>query len=454
MLSAIKNLLRPLIPTWMLNIYHVKMGIIAAVVYGFPSRRLKVIGITGTNGKTTTAHLVTKIFERAGNKVAMATTISLQIGTTAVKNNQKMTTMSPFALQRFLRSAVKAGCNVAVIEVTSHSLLQHRVWGIRFDSVALTNITHDHLDYHPTFNDYKHAKMLLFSRSPRVAVINGDDPSASDFVTLPAGERYIYSLTHVPSDVIKKAGSGTTHEIVARKIIASPRETMFTAVTPTGQIVIDNKLPGKFNVSNTLTAVGIGVGNGIRLDDIRDGIEAVTQVRGRMERVECGQPFTVIIDYAHTPDAFEKVFDAIAPIVRKRVIAVHGATGARDTTKRPILGAISGRLADIVVITNEDPYREDPLAIMKEVAAGVPKGAPKGKPKIENENVFLIEDRRAAIKKALELAEPRDVVLILGKGAEEVMAVGDPKADHGYKLIPWNEREIVKEELGKVTRSK
>lgn len=452
MFVKLKNLLRPLVPAWMLNIYHLKMGILAAVMYGFPSRRLKVIGITGTNGKTTTAHLVTKIFERAGNKVAMATTISLQIGAITVKNNQKMTTMSPFALQRFLRNAVRAGCNVAVIEVTSHALLQHRVWGIRFDSVALTNITHDHLDYHPTFGDYKHAKMLLFGRSPRVAVINGDDPSASDFAALPAGERFIYSLTHVPADVIKKAGSGTTNEIVARKIIASPRETMFTAVTPVGQIVIDNKLPGKFNVSNTLTAVGIGVGNGIRLDDIRDGIEAVTQVRGRMERIECGQPFSVIIDYAHTPDAFEKVFDAIAPIVRKRVIAVHGATGARDTTKRPILGAISGRLADIVIITNEDPYHEDPLAIIKEVAAGVPKGAPKGKPKIENNNLFLIENRRAAIKKALELAEPRDVVLILGKGAEEVMAVGDPKADHGYKLIPWNEWEIVKDELSKLQK--
>ena len=182
-----------------------------------------------------------------------------------------------------------------------------------------------------------------------------------------------------------------------------------------------------------------------------------------MERIDEGQNFTVIIDYAHTPDAFEKVFDAIAPIVRARVITVHGATGARDKTKRPILGAISARHSDIVIITNEDPYHENPQTIMDEIKKGVDFRTENSKLKTQNqniklktegENLFLVEDRREAIAKALELAKEKDIVLILGKGAEEVMAVGDPKSDHGYKLIPWNEREIVKDELKNLTNPK
>jgi len=468
MITTIKNLLRPIIPAWMLNIYHLKMGILAVFWYGLPSRKIKVIGITGTNGKTTTAHLVNSIFKKAGYKTAVATTIDFEIAGKTQKNNNKMTTMSPFAMQKFLREAKNAGCKVAIIEVTSHALLQHRLWGIKFDTVALTNITHDHLDYHKNFNEYKYAKMLLFVNNPRVSVVNLDDPSAPDFAKLKASKKYLYSVNSKSIRDNSGSNSGLIGELYTRKIIASPREVMFTAVTPIGEVVIDNQLPGKFNISNSLCAVGVALGSDIALETIRDGIEEIKLVRGRMEKVDEGQNFTVIIDYAHTPDAFEKVFDAIAPIVRARVITVHGATGARDKTKRPILGTISARHSDILIITNEDPYHEPPMTIMEEVKKGIPVSS-RAKPrdpsisvgmtksanyKVLNETLFLIEDRRLAIRTALELAEPRDVVLILGKGAEEVMAVADPKADHGYKLIPWNEREIVKEELNKVLRSK
>lgn len=463
----IKNFLRPLIPAWMLNTYHLKMGILAALWYGFPSRKIKVIGITGTNGKTTTCHLVNSIFKKAGYKTVIATTIDFEIDGKAEKNNQKMTTLSPFAVQKLLRKAKKAGCTVAIIEVTSHSLRQHRLWGIKFDSVALTNITHDHLDYHKDFNEYKYAKMLLFVNQPRVSVVNADDPSGPEFSKLNSDNKYLYSTTPNP----KKAHSWNGSFLGIRKVITTKREVMFTVVVENFESKIENQnkntqnilgikincqLIGKFNIANILCAVGIALGSGISPTDIHDGIEAIKTVRGRMEKIDEGQNFTVIIDYAHTPDAFEKVFNAIAPIVRARVITVHGATGARDKTKRPILGAISARHSDIVIITNEDPYHENPLTIMEEVKRGVDFRTESSKLKTNNhnlklktegENLFLIEDRRLAVRKALELAKEKDIVLILGKGAEEVMAVGDSKSDHGYKLIPWNEREIVREEL-------
>lgn len=470
MINQFKNFLRPLVPAWLLNIYHLKLGILACVWYGFSARRLKVIGITGTNGKTTTCHLVNSIFKTAGYTTAMATTIDFEIAGKITRNNQKMTTLSPFALQKFLRDAKRAGCQVAIIEVTSHALLQHRVWGIKFDTVALTNITHDHLDYHKNFNEYKYAKMLLFVNRPRISVVNLDDPSGAEFAKLKSNQKYLYSIASKNIRDDSKFNSNSIGELYTRKIIASPKEVMFTAVTPTGQIVIDNQLPGKFNISNSLCAVGIALGSDIKLETIRDGIEAVKAVRGRMEKIDPlrqsadggGQNFTVIIDYAHTPDAFEKVFDAIAPIVRKKVITVHGATGARDKTKRPILGAISSRHSDIVIITNEDPYHEPPMDIIKQVYDGAVRGQ-KNKSSLGSQvlagsqrpsPILIIEDRRLAIRKALELAQPGDIVLILGKGAEEVMAVADPHADHGYKLIPWNEREIVKDELIHLTKHK
>jgi UDP-N-acetylmuramyl-tripeptide synthetase len=454
MLASLKNKLRDKLPPKVIDTWHFSNGFLAALIYGYPTRKMKVIGITGTNGKTTTCHFTASIFSQAGYKVAMTTTIDFQIGAKIIKNNQKFTTLSPFSLQKFLNQARKAGCNVAILEVTSHALAQHRLHGIHFDTVAFTNITHDHLDYHKTFANYLAAKQLLFLNNPRVSVVNNDDPNALKFLQFPASKHYAYSLSQVSPEVDKVISLGAGGPIVARKIIASSKETMFTAVTPIGQIVIDNHLPGRFNISNALAAIGIGIGNDLNLNIIKAGIEKVHLVRGRMEKIDAGQPFTVVIDYAHTPDAFEKIFESIAPIARKNIIAVHGATGARDKTKRPILGAISGRFADIVIITNEDPYHENPQEIMKSVAAGVPQGAPKNKPKVIGENLFLIEDRREAIAKSLNLAQPGDVVLVLGKGAEEVMAIGDPKADHGFKLIPWNERKIVQEELEKLFNKK
>jgi UDP-N-acetylmuramoyl-L-alanyl-D-glutamate--2,6-diaminopimelate ligase len=446
MLTAIKNKLRDILPPSAIDTWHKANGVLAALLYGFPSRRMKVIGITGTNGKTTTAHFVSSIFQAAGLHIAMATTIDFQIGTKVWNNNQKQTTMSPFALQKFLRQARAAGCNTAVLEVTSHALVQHRLWSIVFDTVVFTNITHDHLDYHKTFEEYTAAKQRLFKQNPRVSVVNGDDPNVLAFLNFPAHKHFVFSLKQA-LDIKAKS---LYEPILARKVINGTRETMFTAITPNGQVVVNNQLPGRFNISNALAAIGVGIGSDIPLETIKIGIEKVAEVRGRMEKVNLGQDFTVILDYAHTPDAFEKIYEAIGPIARARIITVHGATGARDKTKRPILGALSGRFSDIVIVTNEDPYHEDPMSIIKVVADGVTRGTLQAKPKVLNETLFLIEDRREAIHKALAIAKKGDVVLILGKGAEEVMAVGDTKGNHGFKLIPWNEREIVKEELKKL----
>lgn len=435
---SIKNFFRPFAPAWLLDFYHLKLGILAAYCYGFPARKLKVIGITGTNGKTTTAYLTHAIFQEAGQKTALATTVAFAIGERFTRNNQKMTTLSPFALQAFLRQAVRAGCSRVVIEVTSHALVQHRVWGINFDTVALTNITHDHLDYHQTFADYRAAKLQLFQSLPRVSVSNLDDLSGALFAQQKANIALTYALD-------QKA------DITARKIIASTTKTEFTAILPEGQLTINLPLAGKFNLSNALAAVAIALGSDIPNRAIASALEKFSGVPGRMEQVKLGQDFEVIIDYAHTPDALEKIFAVLVPTCKGRIIHVFGATGTRDTTKRPILGAISGRQADISIVTDEDPYHEDPLAIIQQVAAGVPKGATRQKPKIKNETFFVQPDRRTAIASALALARRNDIVLITGKGHEQVMAVADSRANHGYKLIPWNERKIVQEELEKLT---
>jgi UDP-N-acetylmuramoyl-L-alanyl-D-glutamate--2,6-diaminopimelate ligase len=409
---------------------HKVRAMLAALFYGYPAKNLKVIGVTGTNGKTTACHFIASIFEEAGFKVAMATTIDFKIASKIIFNESKMTTLSPFFIQKFLRDAVNAGCQYAIIETTSHALKQHRVWGIKYHGAVLTNITHDHLDYHKNFKDYQDAKLSLFSSNLKFSVLNVDDESYGEFSKVIARKNLSYGIEN-------KA------DIAARKIMLEPNKTLITVVTPNGQVSMYINIPGKFNVYNALSAISVGIAEDLDLEIMKNAIEKVTLIPGRMEKVEAGQDFTIIVDFAHTPDGLQKIFEATRAMTKGKIIHVGGATGNRDKTKRPIMGSISGRWADVAIVTDEDPYDEDPKSIIDQVADGVIRGATKENPKVLGENFFKILNRKSAIMQALNMAKKGDVVLITGKGAETKMAVGN------NQFIPWNDKEIVEEGLGK-----
>lgn len=411
---------------------HKLRGAAAYYLNGMPSKRLRVIGVTGTNGKTTTCYFITKILEEAGERVGMLSTTTFKIGAKEWVNRTNMTTMTPFALQSYLKKMVRSGCSYAVVETSSHSIDQYRNWGVRYYVAAMTNVTqYEHLDYHKKFEDYVKVKTRLFKTRPRVAVVNADDPNADKFLAYSAGQHLTYSQT-------KKA------DVVARKILPDRDGTIFTLVLPSVQLTINLSLPGLFNVSNALAAAAVAYGLKVPAEVIKKGLQAVKSVPGRMEKVEEGQDFTVMIDYAVTPDSLEKLYSTLKPGIRGRLIAVLGATGDRDKTKRPILGAIAGRFADVVVVTDEDPYTEDPREIIEQVAVGVPRG---DKNMVLGEDYFKIPDRREGIRHALELAKRGDMIVITGMGAQEYRVVGK-------KHFPWIEKEVIREELKKLGYTK
>ncbi len=409
-------------------------GVLAAAIYGYPGRKLKIIGVTGTNGKTTTANMIAKILEKANYKVGLATTINFKIGREEWVNQTKMTTVSPFQLQKFLKQCLDAGCHWVIVETTSHAIAQYRNFGINYHMAILTNITHDHLDYHKTFEEYRDTKAKLFSTGQTINILNNDDKSIEYFEKLMAKDIVSYG-TDMPD--VERRGRP---DILGKKIILESTGSMFTVITPTSQIGINLRLPGKFNIYNALAALSVAYVLKIHLDVAKQALEEIDNVPGRMEKVELGQSFAVIIDYAHTPDALEKVYQTLTAAKRARIISVLGATGDRDRSKRPILGALAGKFADIVIVTDEDPYTEDPERIMEEVAAGVPRGADPKNPKVEGKNFFMIPDRREAIFHGINLAYKDDIVLITGKGAEEVMVVGHTK-------VPFSDKKIAKEAL-------
>ncbi|MDO8582175.1 MAG: UDP-N-acetylmuramoyl-L-alanyl-D-glutamate--2,6-diaminopimelate ligase [bacterium] len=425
---------RRFIPKYLLNCYHRLSAILADIWYGHPSRKLVVIGVTGTNGKTTTAHFITTVLEARGLRVGLISTIVIRIGGEERVNETKMTSLKNcWQLQRLLAAMVAAGDTYAVVETTSHALNQYRVHAIAYDVAVLTNVTHEHLDYHKTLDRYRKAKERLFamvaSRSkkiidgknvPRVTVVNADDPSAPSFLRYRSDVRSAYGFGARPQEVEEK-------NFITQKSLATPLQ-----------------IPGRFTLANACAAFAVATVLGIPHDVARHALQSVKGIPGRLERIDEGQSFIAMIDYAVTPDSFEK----LAEVVRGEILAkgarwwwVFGATGERDRAKRPILGEIAGRVADFVVLTNEDPFHEDPERILDEVEAGVKKSG-----KEKEKNYWRTLDRRAAIRYALERAKPGDVVTITGKGAETAMAIGDNR-------VPWDERQIVREILGEIATS-
>jgi UDP-N-acetylmuramoyl-L-alanyl-D-glutamate--2,6-diaminopimelate ligase len=420
-MSTLKYHLSRFVPQAFKNVfYHLPLAVIANLWFGFPSRGLTIIGVTGTNGKTTTTKCIASLLHSAHLPTAYASTIECGIRDTVTVNATKFTTLSPWQLQRFLAQAKRVGCTHVVLEISSHALDQYRVWGIAFSVAVMTNVTREHLDYHQTMDRYRAAKRQLFERAEKL-IVNLDMERPEDFL-VPGKPALTYSTKRPEADVF------------ADDINLDLAGSQFFALGRTFTL----QLPGLFNIENALAAIALGKLLGLSPEAIQQGLATLTGVPGRMELVPNESGADILIDYAVTPDAFEKLYAAILPmkIPGTKIIHVFGACGERDRGKRPIMGGIASRHADIIILTNEDPYHEDPERIIDDIEAGVTKK--------KDETYFRIFDRRAAIEKALGLAERGDIVLITGKGAEETMAIGDER-------VPWKERQVIEEELHKKT---
>lgn len=426
---------------------HLVEAVMMNLWYGFPARGLQVIGVTGTNGKTTTSFLIHRMLHEAGYKVGLITTVAYGVGADISPQVEHMTTPSVGVLLRRIKAMRAAGAEWIVLETSSHALAQHRVWGLPYSVAVLTNITHEHLDYHGTFERYVAAKQQLFrltndnTAGLQTGVINADDAQAEKFASV----------------IKNKLLYGDKGNLQAKNVTVSPDGVRYKAVHGGKTYQITCHLPGKFNVANSLAAVGVGEALGLSARQIEGGIAALTEVEGRMMRIDEGQDFSVIIDYAHTPDSFEKLFKDLRPIIKGNMIVMFGSGGRRDETKRVAQGELAGKYADKVVITEEDDRDMDGQAIMEQIAVAVEKqGKTRGK------DLFLVHDRAEAIQLALSRAKKGDTVLLLGKGHEKDILRNGPRAAELRHLqqddtnpdrvisVPWDEAKMARRVLRKL----
>jgi len=434
------NLLRKIIPKPLIKAYHYTLAIAADFFYGSPSDKLIVIGVTGTSGKSSVVYLIAKILEKAGYKVGVTSTFFFKVDKKEWLNNKKMTMIGRLALQKLIKQMVKANCQYAVIETTSQGIEQFRHLGINYDILVLTNLYPEHIEAHGGFANYKNAKLKLFKKlkndSPKLIagekikktiIANLDDENANDFLKNWAEEKLVFTLTNKSTNqgrVIRAENQKITAEGIEFVIDRQPFELKFF---------------GQHNVYNSLAAITVGLSQGLSLASMAKSLMEIEGIPGRVEFINEGQPFKVIVDYAYEPKAVSALYQIIKLIPHQKVIQVLGsAGGGRDIIRRPKLGQLAGQAADLVIVTNEDPYDDDPQTIIDQVAAGAIEAGKKF-----NENLFKILDRRKAISKALGLAQPNDLVLITGKGCEQAMAVKG-------KNIPWDDRAVVREELAKI----
>ncbi|HLN62252.1 MAG TPA: UDP-N-acetylmuramoyl-L-alanyl-D-glutamate--2,6-diaminopimelate ligase [Symbiobacteriaceae bacterium] len=384
--------------------------------YGSPSRRLRTVGITGTNGKTTIAFLVQAVAEAAGRQAGIIGTAGMMLGRTVLESKSGYTTPEAPTAQRLLAQMVDLGADLVAMEVTSHALEQHRVAHCRFDVAVYTNLTHEHLDYHKDMESYFAAKAKLFHmlKPGACAVINIDDPYGARYVCeVPDG---VHVLTY---------GFSPEATVRAENVHLSGEGVRYRLVTPVGTVDVEAPyLFGAYNIANALAAIATGISLGYSLESVAAAMRTAKGAPGRFERVDCGQDFTVVVDYAHTPDGFEKLLRDVAKIKQQgaRLTMVFGSAGHRDQTKRPDMGRIAGNYCDQLILTEEDPRTEDAMEIARQIAAGVAR---------EQVEILMIEDRVAAIDHAIAKAEPGDIVLITGKGNETELEVQHPTEWHG-----------------------
>lgn len=433
--------------------YHFFMSWLAAVVYKFPSEKLIVIGVTGTTGKTTSVYLIANMLNAAGYKTGFTSTAIFNDGEKEWLNDKKMTMIGRFFMQKMLAKMAANKCQYAIVETTSEGIVQFRHRFINYDLLIFTGLYEEHIESHGSFNNYRDAKGRLFShlktckikyvdtgnwvkksdeglkkielkRVEKTIIVNGDDEYANFFLDFWADKKMAYAK----NESIK---INSNAEIISYKNISADKNGISFTVN---EVDIYLKLLGEFNAANAMTAVCIGLSQKIDINLIKSGLESVTGIPGRLEIIDEGQDFIVIIDYAFEPNALSKLYDTICLIPHNKIIHVLGSCGGgRDIARRPKLGKLAGKLADFVIVTNEDPYDDDPEKIIMQVALGAESEGKK-----INYDLFRVADRRDAIKKAFNLATNGDIVLITGKGSEQAICVAN-----GDK-IPWDDRSIAR----------
>lgn len=423
MLEKILNVGRKIIPKKIFKFfqpaYHFTLAFLASLVYRFPSRKIFVLLVTGTKGKTSTIEITNAILEEAGYKTALASTLRFKIGERSIPNKMKMTSPGRFFFQSFLRQAVIENCDYAILEMTSESAKQFRHKFINFDALIFTNLSPEHIEAHGSYENYKQAKLSLAkalecsSKKKRFVIINQDDEMASDFLKINVEEKIPYSVKNLDKLTLKKEG----------------------LIINTDGKMINSKLSGEFNAYNILASYSFAKSQGIKIEIIKKAIEKFPGIPGRMEKIDEGQSFSVIVDYAHTSLSLEQVYKSLGNT--KKICVLGSAGGGRDKWKRPQIGKIASKYCNKIILTDEDPYDEDPMQIIKEVAGG-----------IENSKYKIIIDRREAISEALKQAKKDSVVIITGKGTDPYIM-----GKNGYK-VPWSDASITREELRKISTSK
>ncbi|HEX7259967.1 MAG TPA: UDP-N-acetylmuramyl-tripeptide synthetase [Candidatus Saccharimonadia bacterium] len=407
---------------------HLVETFLANLYYGFPARGLKVIGVTGTDGKTTTTTLIWTMMKQAGYKAGYMTTIGYGTPQWQRYNKVHMTSMQAFPLMSRIKAMRAAGIEWLVLETTSHALAQNRVWGVPFSVAVMTNVNHEHLDYHGTFERYRDAKRRMFQLAAdnraglQTGIINAEDPSADLFAA------------DVPSSILYGIDGGS---VKATNITATPTGSEYTVKRGNSTLHINLHLPARFNVYNSLAAVSTGIAVGLTNKQIEQGIAALGNVEGRMTKVEEGQDYHVIVDFAHTPASFEKLLSDMRSQVKapQKLIVMFGSAGRRDEAKRAIQGGIAGHYADIVVITEEDDRDIDGQGIVEQIATGAETSG-----KVRDKNLFLVHDRSEAIAFAMQQASSGDTVMLLGKGHETTI-------ERGGGEEPWNELAEAKQAI-------
>ncbi|OHA46642.1 MAG: hypothetical protein A3A80_02140 [Candidatus Terrybacteria bacterium RIFCSPLOWO2_01_FULL_44_24] len=423
-----RGVLRKLIPEIVINKYHYLLAMSGAIFFRFPSRKLKVIGVTGTNGKSTVVYLLAKMLTAAGYKVASSSSIEFQIGDKVWPNEFKMTMPGRAFLQSFLAKAVKAGCTHVVIEVTSEGLVQNRHAFVDFDTAIFTNLSPEHIERHGGYVKYREAKGVLFralaksNKKIKTSIINLADPKAQYFLSFGADRIFVYRKhDQEPRAAIPQAAQ----EVISQNEQVNASGIDFNIATTKYQ----SSLRGDLNIENMLAVISAGISEGLSLDSMAKILQEIKEIPGRLEQIPNKKGINVFVDYAHTPAALESVYQALG--ANSVLICVLGAAGGgRDKWKRPEMGKIAVRYCQKIILTNEDPYDEDPVKIIAEIEAGLKES------NFKKENYEIMIDRKAAIVKAISIARSGETVIITGKGSESLMAVA------AGKKISWDDRQI------------
>lgn len=442
----VRLLVRRCVPESLINAYHYLLAQLAAFLYRYPSRELIVIGVTGTNGKSSTVQFIGRLLEQMGQTVGWTTTVGFKVANEEWINDKKMTMLGRFQTQRLLRRMVRAGCAYAIVETSSQGIAQSRHVGIAYDVCVFTNLTPEHIEAHGGFESYKHAKGQLFSHLsklpqkimlgmglPKITIVNAMDEHTPYFLSFHAGEPWGFSYEHAT-----KPGGETTLSVrrVRADHVSFKKEGTHFEIQG---IPFSFQPFGRFNFENVFAAITTCRALGYSLEHIRRAVATLAFIPGRLEMIDEGQPFTVVVDYAPEPVALSATYEALALLPYERMIHVLGSTGGgRDVSRRAKLGGMAAERASVVLVTNEDPYDDDPMQIIDDVAEGAVTAGKK-----EGVDLFRILDRQEAIEKAIGIAQKGDLVLITGKGCEPVMAIADGKK------IPWDDRKAARQALHK-----